>query len=374
MRKLVTKGEIYGKILKKHRFLYAVTVIFGAVISLVNVLVAYIIGKMIDNITKGGMEKLQFFIILVVFFIICYAFFGVLYSYLGGLLSRKLLHDIKCRVYKNLSIMPIYKYQEKEVSFFYNMLTHDINEINENYIEIKYDTTASIIAFFVSLAALLSINWLMAIIFIGLTLLIILIPSLLMKFQERSRTHFSSSNEKFMKELENILSGFESLKVLNVSKKLFQKMEKEDRNLEDSRLRRTIIDGGVRYTISSISVAVELLCILVGTYFVIKGKITTGGLIMAVQILNSVVAPINVLFKNKNLINSTKALREKLEKTYCIILDEPTANLDKENTKKIREIIKMFDVPIKIVISHDYGDIYLESFDNVLVMEAEINK
>ena len=520
------------KILKKHRVLYIATIIVGVIISLVNVLVAYIIGRMIDNITKGGLDKIPFFILQVVLFIVCYTLFGVLYSYLGGTLSRKILHDVKSRVYRNLSVMPIYKYQKRDVSFYYNMLTHDINEINENYIERKYDTVVSIIAFFVSLIALLSINWIMSIIFIGLTLLIVIIPSFLMKLQEKSRINFSSRNEKFMKELENILSGFESVKVLNVGNRLFQKMKKEDRHLEDSRLRRTVVDSAVSYVVSGISFSVQLLCILVGSYFVIKGKITTGGLIMAVQILNSVIAPINIVSTNKNLINSTRPLREKieefliepeqagkkiqegdivlenvsvnfsnkqvfhgfnytfkrnnsyiiigesgsgkstlakliagfysdfdgkilynntdireidsnsipgvvryigantyvindnlrenirlyreytdeevdivagkvgfgkemlckselgnggkfissgeyqriaiaramLEKPYCIILDEPTANLDKENTKNIQEIIKKLDTPIKIVISHDYDDEYLRSFDNVLIM------
>ena len=109
--------------------------------------------------------------------------------------------------------MPIYEYQKNDISFFYNMLTHDINEINENYIERKYDT---------------------------------------------------------------------------------------------------VVDGGVSYIVSGISFSVQLLCILVGSYFVIRGKITTGGLILAVQILNSVVTPINVVSTNRNLMNSTKPLREKI--------------------------------------------------------------
>ncbi len=520
------------EVLRKYKILYALTIIVGVIISLVNVWVAYVIGQIIDNIIWGSLSRLNFFIILIILLIIFYILFGIFYSYLSGMLSKRILHDIKGKVYNNLLQIPIYQYQEKDISFYYNMLTQDINEINANYIERKYDTIVSIIAFFVSLFALFRINWLMAIIFIGLTLLIIIFPSFLMKLQEKSRIRFSAGNEKFMKELENILSGFESLKVLNVSKRLFQKMDKEDYYLEDARLRRSLTDGGVAYIISGISIFVQLLCILVGSYFVIRGEITTGSLIMAVQILNSVVTPINVISTNNNLMKSTKPLREKiegflvkpeqygksvqqgdiifqnvsirladkqvldgfdyhfkknnsyivigesgsgkstlakliagfyadydgrilynnidahetdinsipnivryigantyvindslkenirmyreytdeevevvaskvgfskemlekselghggkfissgeyqriaiaramLEKPYCIILDEPTANLDKENTQKIRGIIKELDAPIKIVISHDYDDEYLSSFDNVLNM------
>ena len=521
-----------NKIIRKHNLLFVMTIILGIMVSSVNVLLAFIIGQLIDNINTGKMNKLGFFSILILCFVVVYVLLGIFYSYLGNLYSKKILHAIKSKVYSNLSKMPIYEYDEEEFAFYYNMLSHDIDEINGKYIQKRYETVVSVFAFIISLSSLLFIDWMMSLIFIALTMLVIIVPSIIGKYQHHARTAFSEKYEGFIKELENVLSGFEVLKVLNVSKNLFKKINEEDLNMENGRMKSEVIDSSANSLISGISMAVQLLCILIGSYFVINGHITTGGLIMAVQILNSVFYPIQDISANMNLMKSVKTLRDKIERfliredsnkkpvekgdillenvslllgdkkvlnnfgyefkegnsyiivgesgcgkstlaklisgfysnfdgqikyngellenidtssisnviryistktyvinnslkenirmyrdytdeqvievarrlgfddsiimkdelghggkfissgeyqriaiaramienPYCVILDEPTANLDKENTKKIQDIIKNIEAPIKIVISHDYDEEYLSSFDHVLDM------
>lgn len=525
-------------IIKKHNFIFFITIVIGIMVSSVNVLLAFIIGQLIDNIRTGRMDKLMFFSILILCFVLSYILLSIFYSYLGRLYSKKILHSIKSKVYMNLSRMPIYKYDENEFAFYYNMLTHDIEEINEKYIQKRYETIVSIFAFIISLTSLLFIDWLMSLIFILLTTLVIIIPSLLGKYQHQARTNFSKKYEGFVKELENVLSGFEVIRVLNVNNLIFNKITDEDNTMENSRMRSEVVDSAANSVISGISVAVQLLCILIGSYFVISGHITTGGLIMSVQILNSVFYPIQEISANMNLMKSVKSLKDKvenflgsykndkkpiekgdielkdvslslgdkdvldnfnycfkegesyiiigesgcgkstlaklisgfysnyrgdvlyngdsskdvdsgsisnivryistktyvlnnslkenirmyrdytddevikvarelgldesllnkdelghsgkfissgeyqriaiaramIENPYCIILDEPTANLDKENTKKIQDIIKKIEAPIKIVISHDYDEEYLNSFDHILDMNKVCHK
>ena len=55
-----------------------------------------------------------------------------------------------------------------------------------------------------------------------------------------------------------------------------------------------------------------------------------------------------------------------LDNPYCLILDEPTANLDPVNVEGITKLITDIEVPIKIVITHHYTDEYLNSFDEVI--------
>lgn len=517
-------------ILKQHRLLNIFTITVGVITSIMNIIVAFIIGKIIDSIIAGEQNKFGLFTLIIFIAIVMYILFSTLYSYLGGLLSKKTLNSMKIKVYKNLLNMPIHRYQMHDMSFYYNMLTSDINEINNNYIVNLYSTYVSFITFLISLTALFSINILMALIFIGLTIIIIIVPNLITKLQEKTRVEFSNTNENYMKELENILSGFESIKVLNIKTKILNKIINKEFDLESKRLKKEAVDGGVYSSISGISFLIQLLCVLIGGYFVIKGRITTGSLIMAIQILNSVFSPINDVSNKRNLMKATKSLRDKidnyiylndetgvnisegdielknislklgdkkifsdfnykftknnsyivigksgsgkstlaklisgfydgydgeilynnqelktinsntipnivryigtnnyiindslkenirmyreysdeevekvaklvgfnddllnkvdlghsgkfisageyqrlaiarvmLENPYCVILDEPTANLDTYNTDIVRDIIKKLDVPIKIVISHDYTDEYLKSFDNII--------
>lgn len=300
------------KILRKHNLLFVVTIVFGVMCASLNILLAFIIGKLIDNITSGRMHKLGFFSILILCFVLMYVLLGIIYKYIAGTYKKKILHSMKSEVYTNLSKMPVYEYDEEEFAFYYNMLTHDVDELNHKYVEMRYDNLICVFSFFISLGSLLFIDWLMSLIFIGLTMLIIVVPSLIGRYQQEARTSFSKKYEGFVKELENVLSGFEVMRVLNVSKSMFGKITDEDLKMEEGRMKSEVIDGSAESVISGVSVAVQLLCMLVGSYFVIIGRVTTGGLIMGIQILNSVFTPINDISYNMNMIKSVKNLKEKI--------------------------------------------------------------
>ena len=55
-----------------------------------------------------------------------------------------------------------------------------------------------------------------------------------------------------------------------------------------------------------------------------------------------------------------------LDNPYVIIFDEPAANLDPINAAQINKLIASIDVPIKIVITHDWDDDYLSAFDEII--------
>lgn len=520
------------EIIRKHKLLYVIIGIIGILMSFTNIFLAYILKEILDNISTGNFSKIKYFLLLVLLFAIVMSLVQTLVGYFGGKLQNKILHEAKSKVYENLNKMPIYTYQKEGMSFYYNMLTHDIEEIGDNYVQPSYDNIINIFMFAISLIALFRIHVIMAISFIALTLIVIFVPSLFASIQTNARNNYSKSSESFINRLENILSGFESIKLLNINDEIFQKTKKDDQEFEDKRAKMFLVDNFALGSIASISLSVQVLCMLVGSYFIIKGEITIGSLMMAVQILNFVFNPISTYAKNKNLMKSTENLRKKLdkyleikdtkgkeydikdsdiklndvsmtlsdkeifkdfnytfengksyivigesgsgkstlaklivgyydnfsgdilygdinykdinknsiaksiryigsdtyviddnvienirmyrdftdeevikvaksvgiddnlinkksighmgkfvsageykriaiaraliEKPYCIILDEPTANLDSENTAKMQEVIRNLDVSLKIVISHKYDDNYLKTFDEVV--------
>ena len=107
-------------------------------------------------------------------------------------------------MFSNILNSPIYDYQEKDVSYYYNMLTHDLDDINEKYIHSSQEIIVAIGGFIISIIALLRINVLMSIIFIAMTLVVMVLPSFLSSLQTNSRTNFSKNYEKYMNHLENI--------------------------------------------------------------------------------------------------------------------------------------------------------------------------
>ena len=65
-------------------------------------------------------------------------------------------------------------------------------------------------------------------------------------------------------------------------------------------------------------------------------------------------------------------LRATIDHPEVVIFDEPTANLDKKSSRYVKNYINNYKAKIKIVISHDYDDAYLNQFDRVIDFENKI--
>lgn len=518
------------KIIKDYKFLWFFTFLSGVGITILNVGVAYVIGRIIDTISTQNMERLKQIGIYAILLFIGYIVVGTLYSYLASKFDEAVLKDTKSSVLRYLTNAPIDEYQRKDVSYYYNLLTQDIDQILTNYIQKTYATPIAMGGLIVSLGVLFKINIKMTLIFIGLLIFVTLVPRLFVGMQSKAASNFSEKYEYYVKELENLLSGFESIKLLNIAKALYNKMTRQDASMEEARQQKAIVDGFSLYSITGASFFMQVGCMFVGAYFAIRGEITTGMLLMSIQLLNFVFPPIREISTNRNLMKANEVIREKiapyletveetgqdmepgaiqlkdfslelgdkkvldglnlnfepnhsyvvigpsgcgkstlaksiagyfkdydgkiiygniegkelkpsqrqeyiryiganpfvlndnikenirlyrdisdeevkrvakevgfdenfiekeslghggkyissgeyqriniaralLDKPYCLIFDEPTANLDPENTKAIQELIADIELPIKIVITHDYIDDYLNSFDEVI--------
>ncbi|MDO5755464.1 MAG: ABC transporter ATP-binding protein [Tissierellia bacterium] len=518
------------KILKNHKLLWFFTFLSGVGITILNVGIAYVIGRIIDTISTQDMDRLQQVGIYAIVLFLGYIAVGTLYSYLASKFDEAVLKDTKSSVLRYLTKAPIDEYQKKDVSYYYNVLTQDMDQILTNYVQKTYGTAIAMGGLIVSLGALLRINIKMTLIFIGLLLFVTLVPRLFVGMQSKAASNFSEKYEHYVKELENLLSGFESIKLLNITKALYHKMTRQDGSMEEARQHKAVVDGFSLYSITGASFFMQIGCMFVGAYFAIRGEITTGMLLMAVQLLNFVFPPIREISTNRNLMKANEVIRDKvapylesieetgrdmepgaiqlkdyslqfgdkkvldhlnlkfepnhsyviigpsgcgkstlaksiagyfkdydgqmiygnregkelkpsqrqeyiryiganpfvlndnikenirlyrevpdeevkrvakevgfdenfiekeslghggkfissgeyqriniaralLDKPYCLIFDEPTANLDPENTKAIQKLIAEIELPIKIVITHDYTDEYLNSFDEII--------
>lgn len=60
--------------------------------------------------------------------------------------------------------------------------------------------------------------------------------------------------------------------------------------------------------------------------------------------------------------------RAMIRKPKILILDEPTTGLDPDNAREVKKIITNLDGVLRLVITHDYDEEYLNKFDGVIFM------
>ncbi|MDO5689314.1 MAG: ABC transporter ATP-binding protein [Tissierellia bacterium] len=299
-------------ILKKHTALRIMTISLGAGIMALNVGVAFVIGQIIDSIGKGDLQKLSMIGLYSLMLMAAYFICGSLYSACSSKYEYMCMTNSKERVLQHLMKNPIYRFQERDVSYYFNLLTKDMDQILDHFFIISYDTPVYTLGLIISLGALLWIDYRMAILFILVMALVMVVPRFFIGAQTKAAEGFSSRYEEFLKELETTLAGFESVKLLNIANSITNKLLGKDREMEEARRNMSVVNGISTYGITSASFFSQVGCMFIGAVFAIKGQITTGQLLMAVQLLNFVFPPIQTIARNNNLLTANKVLRDKV--------------------------------------------------------------
>lgn len=184
-------------ILKKHKALRILTVSLGAGIMALNVGVAFVIGQIIDSIAKGDLQDLSMIGLYSLMLMAAYFICGSFYSACSSKYEYMCMTDSKERALQQLMKNPIYRFQERDVSYYFNLLTKDMDQILDHFFIISYDTPVYTLGLIISLGALLWIDYRMAILFIAVMALVMVVPRFFIGAQTKAAEGFSSRYEEF---------------------------------------------------------------------------------------------------------------------------------------------------------------------------------
>lgn len=126
------------KIEKKYYGLYVLIGVVGFLVSLFTAQVAVYTGKTIDAATNKSGQQLSTAIGLMIGFIVLFFAGQVLFDYLVNVSLKRMLHEIKTKVYHKLTDLTIADFSKQEQNFYLNMLTQDVNLLHDNYFLPKF--------------------------------------------------------------------------------------------------------------------------------------------------------------------------------------------------------------------------------------------
>jgi ATP-binding cassette subfamily B protein len=99
-------------------------------------------------------------------------------------------------------------------------------------------------------------------------------------------------------------------------------------SMEDAKLKFNLRQGITNVINENLVILIVFSIMILGSWFVITGALLIGSLIAVVQLLNSIMNPINLLLITMNNMNSTKSIREKID------------DLLKEKENELKEVRK----------------------------------
>lgn len=280
--------------------------------SSMDVLFAFILQHVIDIGIAGNIKAFKGSLKFVAVYLASY--FIVIFSrrLIQSCFIKNCIKALKKDTFESIIDKNIASFTKDNSASYLSILTNDINIIEQDYFTNLFDITSSAIVFTIGTAAIIKISTAITLIIFLVGTILVAIPLLFSKKLGNIRKCYSDSLSKLTVNISDILSGFEIVKGFNIDARVKNEFNKYNTKAEDDKFKFNKYNYFVETLSNIAAVGMFFASIMVGTYLMIKGSISAGKLMAALQLTNSIVNPIVMLSQRVNRLKSVKPISSKI--------------------------------------------------------------
>ena len=311
-RRTPAAREYFHAFYEKNRLYFAASMVGIALSLVVNLSVSWILGAVLDTITTGDLERLSSIFWFVLGLLVFNAVLDLEYYSSRAAFIHRALEQYKSLAFRKLSAKSISAFSQENTGRYLSTLTNDVSAIETDYLENTYFLLMQVLLFIGSLAMMCWYSPVMT----ALSVLLC-VPSLVLAvvsggpMAKRAKA-VSDSNEGFMAQVKDLLSGFSVIKSFKAGKEAQKLFDAANCAVEDTKRRRRYFDGYVRNLSSCFGIIFQFGIFLIGAYLAIRGDITAGTVIVFVNLSGSLVSSIGDIPQYWAARRAAAALVEKL--------------------------------------------------------------
>lgn len=328
------------KYLFKFKGLLVLTLFLTIVCALLDVWFAFILSNIVDVSTSKNMKLFINSIVIACIYLIISALVSLIHNIIKSLYLKKTLVTLKYDLFSKIIKKDMSNFLSENTAAYISTLTNDETIIDQDYFNSILQLFYYLVSFTAALYALIKLNYTLIItIFIGGALTLI-VPQLLGKKLSDLRNIYSSNMGKYTSKLKDIFSGFEIIKGFNVINKVADDFNLINETTEKSKYKFNVVTSFVEMLSMFFGSLLQISVMMVGVYLTIKGKLTVGEMIAAVQLMNFIVNPmvqsinlINKMKSTQNIANKMLKMMEVPENNY--VLSDKSSFEDKAIFKSI---------------------------------------
>ena len=281
---------------RKNKFNLVMTVLAALLAALANLVISWTIKGISDLIS--GEADISFRALLLV------ALSGFAMMLLAWVLDRTFLSAFRARAMRQYRKYAFDRLMEKGIQAFsgensaryLSALSNDANTIEQDYIRMLQNTIQVGITFVGALGLMLWYSPLLTMIAIGFSLLPIIVSVVLGNKAAVAEKVVSDKKERYTGMLKDVLSGFAVIKSFKAEKSISALHDESNNSVADAANSREKVKLHVSYASGLAGGVLQFGVFFVAAALALSGKggITAGTAIVFVQLLNYVLAPIQV--------------------------------------------------------------------------------
>lgn len=268
-------------------------------------------GKVIDAAVKGNMVLLREKALWALLFLILWPFGGYLMMSATSTFSNSTALSLNKDYSESIFSIPTHIYNKNSDDYYINLMNEDLNILRTQY----FGTLAITINYFVQIVVFLVGLFLISPFFCLLSLVFSILPFFVSKFfsgkLQKTQMDVSQGNEANLHGTKELIFGRNAIKQSSNEEKFINRyLIILDNNLSIKK-RLTVLMNFANDSMRSIGSISQLVILALGGFFIVKGKVTTGDLIMSMSFITCVSDAVGNAIENINNIRSTKDVGDK---------------------------------------------------------------
>ncbi len=297
---------------QKNRLRWCAAILFTLLSAPGMMLISWVLGAVLDAAaSRDSGELLR--LLWVTIGIVAYLTVTQLgmYRFKASFIHRALI-QYKSLAFRSLSEKSISAFSRENTGRYISVLTNDINSIEENYLSRSFLLVYQCLTFLGALAMMCWYSPVMTLAAIGLSALPLCGSLLLGSGLARREKALSDQNESFVAQIKDLLSGFSVIKSFKAEGEARQLFDGSSAATEEKKFARRWWD----YLLATVSGCggnvMQFGVFFVGAALAIRGDITSGAVLVIVNLCNCLLQPIQVVPQYWASRKAARALVEKL--------------------------------------------------------------
>lgn len=277
-----------------------------------SVLLAIFLQRVIDSTLTGSVNAL----VAAVSWLLGLWVFDALLNFVAPMLKYGYLTQVLTAVKQQRMTFLFYNRQKKpqeddakDLSFF----TTDTDILETSYYLPRLTIIYCAAEFLFALTTMLYISWVITVVIFALMLLPVLSTNLFSKSLQAKKEAYSESTSEYVDAVRECIQGKREIIAYDKEEVFLKKHEKANNEVEKRRYGTRVLNEMANRVAQNLGFLTFIAALSLGGYFVIKGTMTYGYMIAVVQLMNSLVMPINMITSSINGIRSAKGIAERAD-------------------------------------------------------------
>ncbi|MGL4730755.1 MAG: ABC transporter ATP-binding protein [Clostridium sp.] len=311
--------------------------LLGIVNSTLGVGLAFIFKYVIDQVMSEMIYINSIINIILSLSLYIFSIFivGILYCVVRELYIKRTMIEIKKDVFYNIIAKDITDFSRVNSGRYISILSNDMTMIEKDYLKNIFNIINTMWGFFLATISMFWLSKEITLFVIGLGVLMMFLPKLFGKTLSDKKANYSNSLEIFTFKIKDVFLGFDIIKTFNSEEKIKKEYDVWNKKTQGEDYKFNVYQAVINVIGTIVSLSIFGVVFIVGSYFVINGRMDIGTMLACVQLCNNVANPIG---DSIEIINNIKSLKSISDKIMIVMKSEKENRVYREKKEFNREI------------------------------------